>query len=150
MDKLDDILGQTSALRPPRNLGPPPVSQRDWEEAVGSRVARRTQPLRLERGVLYVRVANAAWSNELSLLADDILAQLTRRGLAVEALRFSVGPISRAQATRHHGPPKQAPPPDAELPPELKEQVGAIANPELKDAIAGAAAKLLALREDED
>lgn len=150
MDKLDDILGQTAALRPPGNLGPPPVSERDWEEAVGSRVARRAQPLRLERGVLYVRVANAAWSNELSLLADDILAQLKERGMAVESLRFSVGPISRAQATRQYGPPKQAPPPDAELPSELKEQVDEIAHPELKDAIAGAAAKLLALRRDDD
>ncbi len=150
MHKLDDILGKTAALRPPGNLGPPPVSERDWEEAVGSRVARRTQPLRLERGVLYVQVANAAWSNELSLLTDDILAQLTERGLAVESLRFSVGTISRAQATRQSGPPKQAPPPDAELPSELKNQVAEIEDPELKDAIAGAAAKLLAMRRDED
>ncbi len=150
MDKLDTILGQTKAIRPPGNLGSPPVSERDWEEAVGSRVARRTQPLRLERGVLYVRVANSAWANELSLLADDILAQLSARDLTVETLRFSVGTISRAQATRHHGPPKMAPPPDAELPDQLKAQMNDIADESLKEALAAAAAKTLALQNDDE
>lgn len=150
MDKLDNILGQTAALRPPGNLAAPPVSQTDWEEAVGSRVARRTQPLRLDRGVLFVRVANSAWANELSLLADDILAQLAKRGFSVAALRFSVGAISRDQATRQPGPPKKVPPPDPPLPDQLKKQMDDIADDSLKDAIAVAAAKTLSLLDGDD
>ena len=52
MNKLSSILAASAALRPPPNVAPPPLSLRTWEEAVGSRIARRTQATRCERGVL--------------------------------------------------------------------------------------------------
>jgi hypothetical protein len=127
-------------------MAPPPVSQRAWEEAVGSRIARRTQPLRVERGILYVRVANAAWANELSLLSNDILAQLHARGLRVQALRFHVGRIDPYQADpRFEREVKRAAPADPPLPQEVNERMDAIDDDALRDAVADAAAKSLAL-----
>lgn len=145
--KLNAILVTNKQLKPPPGVKPSPVSLRDWEEAVGSRIARRAQPARVERGVLHVRVANAAWANELSMLADDILAQLHARGLEVEALRFSVGHIDARQAEAPLGREvKRAPPPDAPVPREVTERIDGIGDPELRSAVAGAAARALAMR----
>ncbi len=149
MEKLDALLAQTRAIKPPGHLFKPPVSERHWDEAVGSRIAQRTRPWRLERGVLHVRVANAAWANELALLADDILAQLQRRGISATALRFSVAPVAPPSRLPTQGRAKQAPPDNAELPPSLVPAVERIEDDELRTAISRAAAKSLALSKDE-
>jgi hypothetical protein len=94
---------QTSARRPS-----PPISSRDWEVAVGTRIAARTRPLRLERGVLQVIVSSAAWSQELSLLATSIAEQLRARGIKVDSLRFSVGKLE-PDARPPRRPKKRAP-----------------------------------------
>lgn len=146
MNKLSAILASSAALRPPPNVSRPPLSLRVWEEAVGSRIARRAQPVRFERGVLYVRVANAAWANELSLLSADIIEQLHTRNMAVESLRFSVGPIDLHQAEpRFEREVKRAPPANPELPPEVTARVTGIDDATLRAAVASAAAKALAL-----
>ena len=46
-----------------------------WPELVGERVAARAWPDGLSKGVLWVRVANSSWLNELSFLRDDIIAR---------------------------------------------------------------------------
>jgi hypothetical protein len=43
-----------------------------WSEIVGERVAARAWPDGLRHGVLYVRVANASWMQELSFLRDAL------------------------------------------------------------------------------
>jgi hypothetical protein len=145
MHKLDAILHRARALEPPKSARPPPVSRADWEEAVGSRIARRAQPMRLDRGVMYVKVANAAWANELSMLADDILRQLKARGLPVESLRFSVGRIDAWQSVRRTRQVHTPAPPNAQLPEVVKEKVSSVEDDELARAIAAAAAKSLAI-----
>ncbi len=143
MDKLGAILGHTKAIQPPKNVPQAPVTPIDWEAAVGSRIATKAQPHRLERGVLTVRVTSAAWANELSLLADDILRQLRERGLPVEQLRFKVGKV------RPHGPrrlheQKVAPPPNAPLPEALRGSVESVEDDDLRRALVDAARKTLA------
>ena len=49
MDKLGAILGHTKAIQPPKNVPQAPVTPIDWEAAVGSRIATKAQPHRLER-----------------------------------------------------------------------------------------------------
>ena len=44
-----------------------------WEEVVGARVGARTQPDGLDQGVLWVRVANSAWMQELAFLKSEIM-----------------------------------------------------------------------------
>lgn len=141
MNKLDDILLRARAIQPPKSVPRPPVDPVLWEAAVGSRIAHRAQPVRLERGVLSVRVATAAWANELSLLSADILAQLAERGIAASQLRFTVGEIK--EPPRRRGKPRCAAPADAKLPEALRARVANIADEDLKQALAEAAAKSL-------
>ena len=49
-----------------------------WKTVVGDRVASRTFPDGLSKGVLWVRVANSAWLHELSFMRDAILAKSQR------------------------------------------------------------------------
>jgi predicted nucleic acid-binding Zn ribbon protein len=119
----------------------PPVSKRDWEVAVGTRIAARTRPTRLERGVLHVVVSSAAWAQELSLLAATIAEQLRARGLDVGTLRFSVGRLEpEARPPRR---PKKRAPPDAPLPPEVRRSLSSVEDDELRAAIERAAHKSL-------
>lgn len=49
---------------------------RRWPEAVGSKIAARTQPQTFSRGTLVVRAASATWQNELMFLRQNIIARL--------------------------------------------------------------------------
>jgi hypothetical protein len=143
MNKLDRIIADTRELGEARRVTPAPISRRQWEAAVGSRIARRTRPYRLERGTLHVRTATAAWANELSLLSETIVEQLRRHGLRVDALRFRVGPIDAVEPPPRAPAPSPAPPP-APLPAEVDANVARIEHDELRAAIRDAAARSLA------
>ena len=45
---------------------------RMWKEIVGETIAEKAKPERLSDGVLFVRVDDAAWRNELVYLSDDL------------------------------------------------------------------------------
>ncbi len=45
-----------------------------WEEVVGAKVARRAKAEAVRGGILFVRVANSTWLQELSLLKEEIIA----------------------------------------------------------------------------
>jgi len=141
MFKLDALLAASRVIKPPASANVQPVSERDWERAVGTRIARRAQPARLEKGVLIVRVAHAAWANELSLLAEDIRRQLGECGVQVEALRFVVGAIQLDE--RPQSPKKRGARPNAKLPQPLVASVAAVEDDDLRAALAEAAAKAL-------
>ena len=54
----------------------PHMAKARWAEVVGSQVAAVTQVEAVRDGVLFVRVKNSVWANELSLLKDDMLRRL--------------------------------------------------------------------------
>jgi hypothetical protein len=145
MLKLDSVLADTPGLVPPDHLGGPPIPKGVWEAAVGSRIARRAEPVRLERDVLYVRVANSAWANELALLSGDILQQLRESGIEASALRFTVGKLAAPQPGRTK--PKLGAPPNPPVPERLTPELEAVEDPELREVLSDAAAKSLALNE---
>lgn len=145
MKKLDDILGTTKQIDPPGGLRLPPLSHADWEHAVGARIAARTEPYRLERGVLSVRVATAAWANELAMLSTPIIEHLRKQGLAVDTVRFAVGPVQAPQRPRGAPIEKPVPPLDA-LPEDLEGLVASIESPDLRAAVARAALQTLGRR----
>ena len=118
-----------------------PVPQRDWEAAVGSRIAAKTRPIRIDRGVLYVATSSAAWAQELSLLSDAILEQLRRLSLDVRALRFKVSKVEGP--ARPPALEKRKMPPMLALPPDLATVVDAVAEPDLRDSIRRAAGRSL-------
>jgi hypothetical protein len=50
-----------------------------WNDVVGPQIARHAQPLRIRDRILEVRVAQAAWMQQLQLLKPRILKQLNER-----------------------------------------------------------------------
>jgi predicted nucleic acid-binding Zn ribbon protein len=140
MDKLGRILAGAASLRAPGTLRPPAIARALWEAAVGSRIAARTEPIRLERGVLLVRAASAAWANELSLLGESIIEQLRAQGVALDSVRFAVGKIAPPVA-RPPKPPRMVALPSSPLPEELAPLVAKIEAPELRAALTRAAAQ---------
>lgn len=148
IERLGGLIQRASSFSAPAEVDTSPMPFRDWEAAVGSRIAARARPLKLERGVLHVRAASSMWAQELSLLGDAITAQLRSRGLPVQSLRFRVGkvePVARPPWREEVRPtPKEAP-----LPVEVRRELGKVADTELRDAIAKAAARNLGWQEAE-
>lgn len=69
----------------------------NWPQAVGQQVRSVTRAEAVTPdGTLVVRVASAAWANELALMAPTILARIngSRRG-RVRGIRWLVGPIDQ-------------------------------------------------------
>lgn len=72
----------------------------EWAELVGPQIARVTEPDSITPdGMLRVRVATAAWANELSLMSPRILARLNAgRSGRVKQIRWVPGQLERGQA----------------------------------------------------
>ena len=68
----------------------------EWAELVGPQIASVTAPESVTPdGLLRVRVASAAWANELSLMSPRILARLNAgRSGRVKEIRWMPGPLS--------------------------------------------------------
>jgi hypothetical protein len=118
-----------------------PVDLELWRRVVGPRIADRTRPGSVRKGVLIVTVASAVWAQELSLLSSEILGRLAEAGVELSSIRFLVGKLQRAEVGRLPPPP----PPRAALPRELRGRIEGIEDPELRAAIAEAASSSLAL-----
>lgn len=59
----------------------------EWAGLVGAPVARVTEPEGVtEDGVLFVRVATAAWMQELQLMSPDILRKLGEAGKKIRRI----------------------------------------------------------------
>jgi hypothetical protein len=71
------------------------LALRAFSEAAGPRILRRARAERLRGAILYVRVASAAWSQELQALSAQLIEKIKTRpgGEGVEALRFTVGNV---------------------------------------------------------
>ncbi len=119
------------------------VDQETWRRAVGERVARRALPVALRRGSLLVRVATAAWAQELSFLTGELRTRLQACGVEVQELRFVVGAVEPPPASRPLQPP---PAPLAPLPAALAARLELIDDPELRAALEGAARRSLTPR----
>ncbi len=66
---------------------------------MGSRIAARARPAKLERGVLVIRTASAAWAQELALLADDIVGPAAHPRSSGTIPPFPRGPGRPTRAT---------------------------------------------------
>jgi hypothetical protein len=146
IEPIGAVLRRERGIAPPPKAPGVPISARDWEAAVGSRIAARTRPTRLERGVLFVQTASATWAQELSLLAGPIVEQLRARGVEVESLRFRVGPVD-APARPPARDEVRTSPPAVPLPAPLKEEIARVPDESLREVIARAAAKNLGWQE---
>jgi predicted nucleic acid-binding Zn ribbon protein len=73
---------------------------RHWVEIVGEHVAMQTRPLAIQRGVLSVATASAAWAQNLVFERQRILAKLNAAlALSLTDIRFSTAQWHSAAAT---------------------------------------------------
>jgi hypothetical protein len=117
-----------------------------WPRAVGDLVARNAWPARIARdGTLVVHTKDAVWAFELGQRADEILGRLDK---AVRAVKFVPGPIPEATldeaATAGTAPAKAT----AEQLRRGEALAAGIADEELRERVAKAAAASLARAAD--
>jgi hypothetical protein len=113
-----------------------------WPVAVGPELARRTQVVALDRGVLRIKVEDLRWQRTLLRMRGHILSRL--RGVAAGAvprgLGFVVGPLAPAPEPLASVPPETPPAP---APHAVVEAAAAIADPEVRARFLEAAARYL-------
>jgi predicted nucleic acid-binding Zn ribbon protein len=106
----------------------------DWEAVAGPTIARRTQAISVERGVLLVRVATPAWAQELAFVRAELRERLrARSGVELADIRFLVGTVAPRLATPvpRCDPPATPAPDDA----AIAAGVAEVADPELREAL---------------
>ena len=114
-----------------------------WPHAVGDAIARNAWPARMQRdGTLVVHASSSAWAFELSQLEPTIREHLAE--LAPPRIRFVPGPLPEADVA----PPAQAtrtlPPPTLEEARQGHLLAAEIADEDLRELAARAAAASLA------
>ena len=147
MERLD-----STVRRALRGAGVPDAGQlaeitSAWPAVVGDPIARAAWPQRISRdGTLHVSVLSSSWAFELGRLAPELLEKLTSAlpRAAPAAIRFAPGPIPEPPAdpaARRAARPPQVGPAEALAGAEL---AAGIADRELRETIARAAAASLA------
>jgi predicted nucleic acid-binding Zn ribbon protein len=75
-EKIDKVLGRAlKGLRVDRRIKEESVLL-NWSKVVGDRIASYSNPLRVRDSILFVRVENASWRNELVFLKGKIIKEL--------------------------------------------------------------------------
>ena len=117
-----------------------------WPAAVGPEIARRSQVVALDRGILRIKVADARWQKNLQRMRGDLLARLraVAGGAAPRAIGFVLGETLDAGAppslpSRLSLPPPPAPPPPA----RVTEAAAAIPDPEIRALFVAVAGRYL-------
>ncbi len=110
---------------------------RDWRRAVGEHVAKHTEPIRLENGILHVRVEQSVWMSNLSFMKPQILQALQKHNptATITDLRFREGSLR----SKKKKPPSTPPLPPPALPDERKRAaklVSGVEDSELKAQLA--------------
>ena len=68
--------------------------QQQWARAVGKALAKRTQPVSVRRGVLYVRTDEPGTGYALSLEKPAVLRALNAAGVPVEEIAMLAGELT--------------------------------------------------------
>ena len=77
----------------------PHLAKVHWAGVVGPQVAGVTQVEAVRDGVLFVRVKNSVWANELTLLKEDMLRRLNSKlgGRILTDIHFKASGLARAK-----------------------------------------------------
>ena len=67
-----------------------------WQDAVGPRIARHSQPKRLQNNTLWVEVDSSVWMQQLHFMEEKIKEKLNQMmgSSMIEKIRFKLGEIS--------------------------------------------------------
>ena len=144
---IGNVLSILAPALCPQQTSRCPISSRQWQEAVGSRIATKSEPRRIDPdGTLWVTVTTSVWAQELSLLSSAVRECLQRQGHDVKTVRFIVAAVE---------PPRLGPerfercyvPPPKPLPPELLQELASIDDEQLRTTIASVIARSLAAQD---
>ena len=58
-----------------------------WKEAVGEEVAKRTEPIRIKNRILYLKVTNSVWMQQLQFMKELIVKKLHEK-TGIDFLRW--------------------------------------------------------------
>lgn len=119
-----------------------------WKEAVGEGVAKRTEPIRIENQVLYLKVTNSVWMQQLQFMKELILKKLHEKaGIDfLQDLRFFIGEVEDPEKGEKKQNTKGDVPPLSES--DLKKidrEVSAVQDPEMKTILSGLYSRALAV-----
>jgi len=149
MERIGNDLRRSLAATGVTNVGQLAELTEAWPTAVGAAIARAAWPQRVGRdGTLLVATVSSAWANELTLLAEEILAKLAAvAGKATPAgLKFAVGPVPSPAADLEAIAPRPLVSPDAAELAVAGDVSSAIEDPELRKMVQKAIAASLASR----
>ena len=117
-----------------------------WPAAVGELVARNAWPARIARdGTLIVHTQDAIWAFELGHRGAEILSRL---GIELKAVKFVPGPVPEATLAATETAKRAPAPPSAEQLRRGEELAAGIADEDLREGVAKAAAASLASAAD--
>ena len=106
-----------------------------WVEVVGEGVAERTQPMRIEKGVLFLKVTNSVWMQQLQFMKELILKKLHEKtGIdSVQDLRFYIGEVENPVKDEERQSSKRDLPTPSEADMQnVARQVSEVRDPEMK------------------
>jgi hypothetical protein len=113
--------------------------QKIWSEAVGPKIAAYARPDAIKRNVLFVKVANSVWMQQLHFLKQDILEKINRsyENNPVRNIFFSIDEKAAATVKK-----KDPPAPDRERTPLkardkkiIEKSLASIKDEDLKDIL---------------
>jgi hypothetical protein len=113
-----------------------------WPTAVGEELARRTQPVAFDRGVLRVMVPDLRWQKSLLRMRGDILSRLRR--VAGRASPHALGFVTGTLPDPGPPGPPPAPAPVVPAPAAVAEAARAISDDEISARFLESAARYLA------
>jgi hypothetical protein len=138
-----DFAARIFGTRPEHTLA---LLRAAWPAAVGPDIARRTEVVALERGVLRIKVPDAGWQRSLLRMRGDILARLrsVAGGAAPRGLGFVSGPVALAPEAAPPPPAGPNPTTTAPTPRAVAEAAAAIPDAEIRARFLDAAVRYLA------
>ena len=122
-----------------------------WSRSLPARIQKNAHPIKIRRDELLVHASTSAWANELALMHDDFLNGLRQKlpGSPVRRIRFRVGPLPSPDPPRAKAP--VAPPvKPTEGTEEVARELARLRDDDVRDAVAAAAAQVLARRQLDD
>jgi hypothetical protein len=147
MERLGDDIRKALAATGAPEAGPLTAIVEAWPAAVGDAIARAAWPARLARdGTLHVATVSSTWSFELGRLAAEIAGRLSAAlgEDAPTALRFAPGRVPEPPAPAAAERPAGVPEPTASERAEAARLAAPIADTDLRELVARAAAASLA------
>jgi len=77
-ERIDAVLSRTlKGLKIERRIKQESVIL-NWSKVVGERITLQSVPLKVKDSILFVRVENASWRNELVFLKGEIIQELNQ------------------------------------------------------------------------